>query len=245
MIAWALLGLAAAFPVTIRVDAGRPQGELAPIWRFFGGDEPNYATMKDGRRLLAALRARAEAGLLPHPQPAEHRRRHARAQVGQHQRLHRGRAGSAGLRLERARPHLRHLPRARRAAVRPGRLHAEGPLDEARAVPARVAAGPCVRRHLHRMGLPAQGLLEVGGAGLPVGAPLHREVRRIRGRALVLGNLERGQHRLLAGHARGVPQAARPHGGGRAARAPTEPGWAAPTWPDPTRSSCGPSSTTA
>lgn len=26
-----------------------------PIWRFFGADEPNYATMKDGRRLLQAL----------------------------------------------------------------------------------------------------------------------------------------------------------------------------------------------
>src|SRR5512133_1122103 len=55
MIAAIVFSLAAAIPVTIRVDAGQPQGELAPIWRFFGGDEPNYATMKDGRRLLAAL----------------------------------------------------------------------------------------------------------------------------------------------------------------------------------------------
>jgi xylan 1,4-beta-xylosidase len=44
-----------AFPVTIQVDAARPQGELKPIWRFFGADEPNYATMKDGRKLLAEL----------------------------------------------------------------------------------------------------------------------------------------------------------------------------------------------
>src|SRR5262245_46798255 len=51
----AALTLAAAIPVTIRVDAGRPQGDLAPVWRFFGADEPNYATMKDGRKLLAAL----------------------------------------------------------------------------------------------------------------------------------------------------------------------------------------------
>jgi len=43
------------FPVRIRVDAGRPLGELAPIWRFFGADEPNYASMKDGRKLLRAL----------------------------------------------------------------------------------------------------------------------------------------------------------------------------------------------
>ena len=45
----------AAFPVTIRVDAGRPEGELRPIWRFFGADEPNYATMKNGRILVGEL----------------------------------------------------------------------------------------------------------------------------------------------------------------------------------------------
>ena len=39
-------------PVTIRVDAAKTHGELKPIYRFFGADEPNYATMKDGRRLL-------------------------------------------------------------------------------------------------------------------------------------------------------------------------------------------------
>jgi xylan 1,4-beta-xylosidase len=55
MIAAVLIGVVASFPVTIRVDAGRPLGELAPIWRFFGADEPNYATMKDGRKLLSAL----------------------------------------------------------------------------------------------------------------------------------------------------------------------------------------------
>jgi xylan 1,4-beta-xylosidase len=43
-----------SFPVTIRVDAGSPQGELVPIWRFFGADEPNYAHMKDGEKLLRA-----------------------------------------------------------------------------------------------------------------------------------------------------------------------------------------------
>jgi xylan 1,4-beta-xylosidase len=48
---------AAGFEVTIEVDA-RPRGApLTPIWRFFGADEPNYATMKDGRRLLAELGA--------------------------------------------------------------------------------------------------------------------------------------------------------------------------------------------
>lgn len=44
-----------SFPVSIRVDAARTIGELKPVWRFFGADEPNYATMKDGRKLLGEL----------------------------------------------------------------------------------------------------------------------------------------------------------------------------------------------
>jgi xylan 1,4-beta-xylosidase len=46
-----------SFPVAIRVDAARPLGALPPAWRFFGADEPNYATMKDGRALLEELGA--------------------------------------------------------------------------------------------------------------------------------------------------------------------------------------------
>lgn len=54
----ALLGPALAaesFPVRITVDAARPTGPLKPIWRFFGADEPNYAYMKDGEKLLGEL----------------------------------------------------------------------------------------------------------------------------------------------------------------------------------------------
>ncbi len=47
--------LPAAFPVTITVDAGKSLGELKPIWRFFGADEPNYAYMKDGKKLIGEL----------------------------------------------------------------------------------------------------------------------------------------------------------------------------------------------
>ncbi len=49
----------ASFPVSIQVDAGKVLGELKPIWRYFGADEPNYATMKDGQKLLAQLGALA------------------------------------------------------------------------------------------------------------------------------------------------------------------------------------------
>jgi xylan 1,4-beta-xylosidase len=41
--------------VTVTVNAAVVEGKLPPVWRFFGADEPNYATMKDGRKLLAEL----------------------------------------------------------------------------------------------------------------------------------------------------------------------------------------------
>jgi xylan 1,4-beta-xylosidase len=44
-----------SFPVAVRVDAAQSKGELRPFWRFFGADEPNYAYMKDGKKLLAEL----------------------------------------------------------------------------------------------------------------------------------------------------------------------------------------------
>src|SRR5215472_8911478 len=47
------------FPVNIQVHADRPVGEWKPIWRFFGADEPNYATMPQGRKLLGELGALA------------------------------------------------------------------------------------------------------------------------------------------------------------------------------------------
>jgi len=43
------------FPVTLRVELDRKLGPLKPVWRFFGADEPNYATMKDGQKLLEQL----------------------------------------------------------------------------------------------------------------------------------------------------------------------------------------------
>lgn len=44
-----------SFPVHIRIDTHKTIGPLRPIWRFFGADEPNYAYMKDGRKLIAEL----------------------------------------------------------------------------------------------------------------------------------------------------------------------------------------------
>src|SRR5262249_11875885 len=43
------------FPVSITVDASQSKGPVNPIYRFFGADEPNYAYMKDGQKLLADI----------------------------------------------------------------------------------------------------------------------------------------------------------------------------------------------
>ena len=49
--------------VTVTVDARKPIGTLPPVWRFFGADEPNYATMKDGRKLLLELGKLRQGGV--------------------------------------------------------------------------------------------------------------------------------------------------------------------------------------
>jgi xylan 1,4-beta-xylosidase len=46
-----------AAPVSILVDAARPVGAMAPMWAWFGYDEPNYTYMKDGKKLLSELAA--------------------------------------------------------------------------------------------------------------------------------------------------------------------------------------------
>src|SRR5262249_24715152 len=43
------------FSVMIQVDAAKSIGELQPIWRFFGADEPNYGYSKPGKKLLKEL----------------------------------------------------------------------------------------------------------------------------------------------------------------------------------------------
>jgi len=45
----------APFPVSIAIDASKPIGNMNPAWRFFGCDEPNYAYLKDGKKLIGEL----------------------------------------------------------------------------------------------------------------------------------------------------------------------------------------------
>ncbi len=39
----------------IKVDLTKKTGDMRPIWAWFGADEPNYAYMKDGKKLLTEL----------------------------------------------------------------------------------------------------------------------------------------------------------------------------------------------
>lgn len=41
----------------INIDFNKNIGEMYPFWAFFGADEPNYAYMKDGKKLLSELGA--------------------------------------------------------------------------------------------------------------------------------------------------------------------------------------------
>lgn len=43
-------------PIAIHVELSKPIGEMRPYWSFFGYDEPNYTTQKDGQKLLTELK---------------------------------------------------------------------------------------------------------------------------------------------------------------------------------------------
>ena len=66
---FALAAIALARPVwtqstavTITVDTSVVRGPMTPIWAWFGNDEPNYAYMRDGQKLLTEL---ADASPVP------------------------------------------------------------------------------------------------------------------------------------------------------------------------------------
>ena len=154
----------AAFSVAIHVDAGKPLGDLKPIWRFFGADEPNYATMKDGEEAARRTRrAAAERRFLSRAQSALHRRRHARAQVGQHRHLHRRRATANPIYDWTILDRIFDTYLAR--GVRP---YAQiGFMPEALSIKPEPyqhewRPGASYGTHLHRLGLSAEGLREVG-----------------------------------------------------------------------------------
>ena len=41
--------------ITLKIDGRQVEGDMTPIWAWFGYDEPNYTYMKDGRKLLTEI----------------------------------------------------------------------------------------------------------------------------------------------------------------------------------------------
>ena len=124
---------AETFPVAIEVHADKPIGEWKPIWRFFGADEPNYATLPDGRKLLGELGQLA-------PNDVYFRTHNLLNSGDGTPALKWGSTGvyaedaqgQAGLQLDDFGPDFRYLPRVRRAAVRGNRVHAGGAVHPSR-----------------------------------------------------------------------------------------------------------------
>ena len=59
LLLWSPLGAQQAKPesVSIQVHVDQPDGQLAPIWNYFGYDEPNYTYAPNGKKLLSELAA--------------------------------------------------------------------------------------------------------------------------------------------------------------------------------------------
>lgn len=49
------INLNAQEQINLQVDLSKVKGDMTPIWAWFGCDEPNYAYMKDGKKLLTEL----------------------------------------------------------------------------------------------------------------------------------------------------------------------------------------------
>ena len=200
-----------SFPVAIRVDAAQPLGPLRPIWRFFGADEPNYATMKNGKKLLggarrSSRRSRSIFARTTCSRPATGRRRSSGARPVPIARTPAGKPSTIG------RFSTASSTRTSSAAC--------GPTCRSASCRSDLSTQPEPYQHHWKStdpydeiftgwALSAEGLREVVRAGLPMDEALRRALRRGGSGHLVLGNLERSEHRLLAGDARGIPQAAR------------------------------------
>jgi len=55
LISFSLIGIAQSAPIKIEVNTTTAIGEMKPIWAYFGYDEPNYTTRKNGQQLLQEI----------------------------------------------------------------------------------------------------------------------------------------------------------------------------------------------
>ena len=237
----------ASFPVSMRVDAASPRGPLKPIWRFFGADEPNYAYMSHGQETgRASWAACRRAGLLPRAQPAHDRRWHAGAEVGLDERLH------------------ARTRRAVRSTTGPSSIASSTPTcSTASSRTCRSAScrrpSPSSRNPISTRGRPTAKYDEIytgwaypprdyqkwGDLAYEWAKHCVEKYGRAEVEQWVLADVERGEHRVLARHARGVSQAARLRRSMACVARCRRPGSAAPTRPATAGSGCATSSSTS
>ena len=55
LLCWCHVSSAQQTEIPIQVDATKSLGEMRPFWSYFGYDEPNYTTRKNGKKLLTEL----------------------------------------------------------------------------------------------------------------------------------------------------------------------------------------------
>ncbi len=199
--------------VSIRVHADEKIGVFHPIYGYFGYDEPNFTYTKNGQKLVGELAALSGTPV--------YIRTHFMLASGD---------GTAGFKLGSTNAYTedatgkpvydwmitdRIIDTYLKAGAKP--------FIEIGFMPQALSTNPEPYRPdwfaglefqsiLSGLGVSAEGLCEVGGAGLSVGSTRCREVWERRGGVLVLGSLERTGHRILARHAGGVRQALRRYG---------------------------------
>ena len=210
VLALAAISGAASAPsdvVSIYVDATQKGDPLKHVWQYYGYDECNYTTAPDCLDLMKTV-----AQINAHP---TYLREHFLLNSGDGAAALKWGSTNAYTEDKDGRPvyswQIMDSDHGRRGGLRlpaPGRdrLHAQGPVKPAGALPkfGYLQAG-------RRLLLSSQGLREMGRADPPVGPPQRRTIQG-RGGDLAVGALERAGHRLLARHARGIPQAIRLHG---------------------------------
>jgi hypothetical protein len=158
-----------AFDVNIKVDAAHPTGILSRPWRYFGADEPNYATTDAGGKLLAEIGALA---------PGEvYLRAHNLLTSGDGRPALKWGSTNAYTELL-GKPHYDWA--VVDGVLRAGLSRGVRPLIEIGFMPEALSTSPgpisppLAGGSLHRLDLPSQGLPPVGRAGVSVGQALRR-----------------------------------------------------------------------
>ena len=200
----------ADFPVSTVVDAAQVKGDVKPFYRFFGADEPNYAYMKDGLKLLGDI-----GKLGP-----------AQAYFRAHNLMTSGdgtpafKWGSTNIYSEDAKGNPVYdftiVDRIFDAYLKNG----VKPYAQIGFMPEALSTHPQPYQHHFVPGgsgpgnsistgwtYPPKSYDKWRRAGLSMGETLRGKIRQSGSRTMVLGGLERAQHRLLEGNQGGIFQA--------------------------------------